>query len=162
MGSEIAEYGDWACDKLLSNMFADRCDPGDGGVVDSLMPQLRCNRLESHPLPNTVRFYTLLAFSGREHIAQALLPGWVILALRDPRNDGQLTIKNGTWPGSTQPGCTNHWGVAIDIAKELNFLADKPEQIRYPHYSLFEASLRYVSEGLRNRGFPQAAKEPSL
>jgi len=164
MGSEIAEYGDWAYDNLLSGMFADRCDPGDGGVLDSLLPQFRRNWLVNHPLPDTVRFYTLLAFAGREHIARALLPSWEILASSDPRNDGQLTIEDGTWPGSTLLGYANadHWGVAIDIEKELNFLADRPEHMRYPRSPLFEAALRYVSEDLRNRGFPQAAKEPAL
>jgi len=164
MGSEVAEYGDWAYDNLLSDMFAGRCDPGDGGVLDSLLPQVRRDWLDSHPLPDTVRFYTLLAFAGREHIARALLPSWEILASSDSRNDGQLTIEEGTWPGSTLLGYANadHWGVAIDIEKELNFLADRPEDTGYPRGPLFEAALRYVSEDLRNRGFPQAAQESAL
>jgi hypothetical protein len=153
LGSEVADQGDWAYDTFLTGIFADRCDPGDGGVLDSLLPQVRRDWLERHPLPDTVRFYTLLAFATREHIARALWPSWEILAASDPRNDGQLTISEGTWPGSTLLGYANadHWGVAIDIEEELDFLADRPDNIRYPRGALFEAALRYVSEDLRNR-----------
>lgn len=154
LGSEVAEQGDWTYDTFLSGMFADRCDPGDGGVLDSLLPQVRRDWLERNPLPGTVRFYTLVAFATREHIARALWPSWEILAATDSRNDGQLTISEGTWPGSTLLGYANadHWGVAIDIEEELDFLADRPDDIPYPRGSLFEAALRYVSEDLQNRG----------
>jgi pimeloyl-ACP methyl ester carboxylesterase len=159
MGSEIAEYGYWAYDTFFADTFAKRCDPGDGGVLDSLLPQVRRDWLDSHPLPSTVRFYSLLAFSTREHIARALMPNWRILASSDPRNDGQLTIAEGTWPGSTLLGYANadHWGVAIDIEEELSFLAGRPDDTRYPRGALFEAALRYVSEDLRNRRTAQAS-----
>ena len=69
MGSEIAAYGEWAYDTFFTGSFAGRCDPGDGGVLDSLQSQVRRDWLESHPLPETVRFYTLLAFADREQLA---------------------------------------------------------------------------------------------
>jgi len=163
LGSEVAEQGNWAYDTFLTGIFADRCDPGDGGVLDSLLPLVRRDWLKSHPLPDTVRFYTLLAFATREHIARALWPSWEILAASDPRNDGQLTISEGTWPGSTLLGYANadHWGVAIDIEEELDFLADRPDDTRYPRGALFEAVLRYVSEDLLNHSTVLPAREAS-
>ncbi len=150
-GSEVAQRGAWAYDTFLAGVFAGRCDPGDGGVVDSLMPGVRQDWLARNPLPDSVRFYTLLAFASREHIARVLLPSWQILAPLDPRNDGQLTLGEGTVPGSTLLGYANadHWGIAIDIENELSFLAGRPDDTPFPRSLLFEAALRYVSEDLR-------------
>lgn len=158
-GSEVAEKGEWAYDTFLSGVFADRCDPGDGGVVDSLLPQARREWLARNPLPENVRFYSLLAFTTREHIARALLPSWKILAPVDLRNDGQLTIGEGTLPGSTLLAYANsdHWGIAIDIEEELSFLAGRADDTPFPRSVLFEAAIRYVSEDLRQAQVPLVA-----
>ena len=151
-GSELAERGAWVYDSLLAGALPDRCDPGDGGVVDSLLPRVRRDWLARNPLPQAVRYYSLLAFTTREHLSRALLPTWEILASIDPRNDGQLTIGEGIAPGSTLLGYANsdHWGIAIDIEEELSFLADRPDDTPFPRSILFEAVLRYVSEDLRH------------
>lgn len=153
-GSEAAADGDWAYDTFFADTFAERCDPGDGGVLDSLLPQTRRDWLRQHPLPDNVRFYTLVGFTTREHIARALLPTWEILASSDLRNDGQLTIADGTWPGSTLLGYVNsdHWGIAIEIEEELSFLAARPDDRLYPRGVLFEAVLRYVAADLQEAG----------
>ena len=153
MGSEIAAYGEWAYDSFFADSFASHCDPGDGGVLDSLQSQVRRDWLENHLLPETVRFYTLLAFADRKDMARALRPAWEILASSDPRNDGQVTIREGTWPNSTLLGYANadHWGVATEIEEEFDFLASRPDDIPDPRGVLFEAALRFVSEDLRDR-----------
>ncbi len=150
-GSEVAKQGLWAYDTFLSGTFAQRCDPGDGGVLDSLLPETRLEWLLQHPLPDTVRFYSLVAFTTREHLARGLMPTWEILASSDLRNDGQLTITDGIWPGSTLLGYVNsdHWGLAIAIEEELSFIAARPDDRLYPRGLLFEAALRYVAEDLR-------------
>ncbi|MEP4485121.1 MAG: hypothetical protein ABJ013_05805 [Halioglobus sp.] len=164
MGSEIAAYGDWAYDTFFSDSFADRCAPGDGGVLDSLQPQVRRDWLETHQLPDTVRYYTLLAFADREHIARALLPTWEILESKDPRNDGQVTLLEGTWPNSTLLGYANadHWSIATEIEKEFDFLASRHDVTPYPRGVLFEAALRYVSDDLRNHVAPRASQDTAL
>lgn len=160
LGSEVAERGDWAYNTFLSGAFPGRCDPGDGGVVDSLLPAVRRDWLAQNPLPGDVRFYTLLAFATREHIARALMPTWRILAKFDLRNDGQLTLEDGTLPGSTLLGYANsdHWGLAIDIEDELSYWAARPDDRPFPRGPLFEAALRYVSGDLRRSGM-QAGDE---
>ena len=161
LGSKVAEDGQWVYDTLLTQAFRGRCDPGDGGVVDSLLPQTRQEWLSRNPLPAGVRYYSLLAFAVREHIATALLPSWQVLASADRRNDGQLTITDGTLPGSTLLGYANsdHWGVAINIEQELSFLAGRPDETPYPRSVLLEAALRYVSEDLRRGVEPPGTAE---
>ncbi|MEP6390778.1 MAG: hypothetical protein ABJ056_12720 [Halioglobus sp.] len=164
MGSEIAAYGDWTYNTFFTDSFADRCPPGDGGVLDSLQPQVRRAWLSSHKLPGTVRYYTLLAFADRDHIARALLPTWDILASKDPRNDGQVTLSEGTWPNSTLLGYANadHWSIATEIETEFEFLASRHDVTPYPRGVLFEAALRYVSEDLRNHETPKASQDIAL
>jgi pimeloyl-ACP methyl ester carboxylesterase len=153
-GSQLAERGDWAYDTFLQHAFSGRCDPGDGGVLDSLLPEGRQQWLAAHPLPEHIRYYSLLAFATGEHMARALGPSWKILAATDPRNDGQITIAEGVLPGSTLLGYANtdHWGVAINIEEELSFLAGRADETPYPRGALFEALVRYVSDDLRSLG----------
>ncbi len=149
-GSQVAAQGAWAYDIFLSQAFSGRCDTGDGGVVDSLLPDVRRQWLVDHPLPRHPRYYSLLAFTTREHLARGLELSWRILADIDPRNDGQVAIEEGVIPGSTLLGYANsdHWGVAIDIERELEFFAAREDPTPYPRSALFEALLRYVSEDL--------------
>jgi hypothetical protein len=172
-GSEAARRGAWLYDALLANRFAGMCEPGDGGVVDSLVPEYRQAWLGEHDLPQHVRYYTLSAFTTREHMARGLVPTYRLLARLDPRNDGQVTLEEGLLPGSTLLGYANadHWSLAIDIEEELEFFASRPDKRRFPREVLFEALLRFVSNDLedgdgnsrpytpstRSRGIPEAS-----
>ena len=163
-GSQLAQRGDWTYDTFLQQAFSGRCDPGDGGVLDSLLPEVRQQWLAKHPLPGNIRFYSLLAFTTSEHIARALGPSWEILAATDPRNDGQITIAEGILPGSTLLGYANtdHWGIAIDIEEELSFMARRDDETPYPRSTMFEALIRYVSDDLREQGGAVAKGTPGL
>jgi len=147
LGSEVARKGAWVYDTFLSHAFAGRCDPGDGGVIDSLQPGMRQQWLAEHPLPDTVQYYSLLAFTTREHLARGLKASWDMLAEVDRRNDGQVAPAEGIIPGATLLGFANadHWGVAIDIEEELTFLAHRPDPTPFPRDVLLEAILRLVS-----------------
>lgn len=158
-GSLAAERGAWVYDTLLAGAFSGRCDPGDGGVVDSLRPEYRQEWLAAHDLPQHIRFYTVSAFTTREHMARALAPTWRLLAASDRRNDGQVTLEEGLLPGSTLLAYANadHWSLAIDIEEELEFFAAREDQRRYPRSVLFESILRYVSRDLGAGGTPTGA-----
>ena len=161
-GSQLAQRGDWAYDTFFRHAFSGRCDPGDGGVLDSLLPDARQKWLETHPLPDNIRYYSLLAFTTSDHIARALRPAWEMLAEADPRNDGQITIAEGVLPGSTLLGYANtdHWGVAIDIEEELSFLAGRDDTTPFPRSLMFEALIRYVSDDLNAQGSAAGAQAP--
>ncbi len=163
-GSEAARRGAWLYDTLLANRFAGMCDPGDGGVVDSLKPQYLEAWLDDHELPEHVRYYTLSAFTTREHMARGLVPTYRTLARLDPRNDGQVTLEEGLVPGSVLLGYANtdHWGLAIDIEDELEFFAARPDQRRFPREVLFEALLRFVSGDFDHAGSARQSQSDAV
>ena len=149
-GSRVADRGAWLYDTFLQRSFAGRCDPGDGGVVDSLRVETRQAWLAEHGLPDGVRYYSLAAFTTREHIARALMPSWRILAREDVRNDGQVAVSEALLPGSTLLAFVNadHWDLAIDIEDELKMLAKRRDGREFPHGLLFEAIVRHVASDL--------------
>jgi hypothetical protein len=153
-GSQLAERGAWIYDHLLSGAFANRCDPGDGGIADSMRPDVRREWLATHPLPPGVAYFSVAAFTTRAHLAWALRPSWRLLAAGDRRNDGQVLPGDALVPGSTLLGYPNadHWGLAIAIERELPRLMKRPEGNVVPQPVLLEAILRQVSETLAAGG----------
>jgi hypothetical protein len=153
-GTPLAARGAWFYDHLLSDAFAGRCDPGDGGLADSLLPDVRREWLATHPLPSGVAYFSLAAFTTRAHLAWALRPSWRLLAATDPRNDGQVIPGDAVIPGSTLLGYPNadHWSLAIAIERELPRLMSRPEGSVVPQPVLLEAILRQVSEALAAGG----------
>ena len=150
LGSPLAERGAWLYDHLLSEAFATRCDPGDGGLADSMVPDTRREWLDRHPPPAHVAYFSLAAFTTRAHLASSLRPSWRLLAGTDPRNDGQVLPGDAVIPGSVLLGYANadHWGLAITIEDELPHLAARPDGRVLPQSALLEAILRQVSETL--------------
>ena len=150
LGSPLADLGDWAYEHLFSGTFEQRCDPGDRGVVASLVPETRKRWLASHSLPSHVRYLSLAAFTTRDHMAAGLVPTWEILAGTDKRNDGQVLIGDAVIPGSDLLGYANadHWGVALTIESALPHIAARPEPRPFPQGRLLEAIVLYASEAL--------------
>ena len=150
LGSPVADLGEWAYENLFSGAFEERCDPGDAGVVASLVPERRKQWILDNPLPSHVRYLSLAAFTTRPHLARGLLPSWEILANTDTRNDGQVLIGDAVIPGSDLLGYANadHWGIALTIEEALPHIAARPDPAPYPRDSLLEAVFLYVSEVL--------------
>ena len=153
MGTPLAEKGEWVYRKALADTFATRCDPGDGGVLESLDPTARRQWLADHPLPRHVAYFSLAAFTTREHLAHGLLPFWKMLAPFDPRNDGQVLIGDALIPGATLLGYANadHWSVALRIENELPHLAARSSGYQFPQDDLLEALVLFTAEALEAR-----------
>ncbi|MFO1394048.1 MAG: hypothetical protein U1F09_09840 [Steroidobacteraceae bacterium] len=134
----------------FSDSFASVCDPGDGGVIASLVPDVRRQWLEAHPLPAHVRYYSIAAFPTRKHLARGLELSWQLLAPLDTRNDGQVLVGDAMIPGSTLLGYVNsdHWDVAIAVERQMPFFSGRPDARHFPRVALFDAILRYVGETL--------------
>lgn len=149
-GSPLAEKADWWYRKVFAKSFGSFCDPGDAGVVTSLLPAERRQWLADHPLPPNVRYYSLAAFTTRENLSRALVPTWRMLADHDRRNDGQVLPADAYIPGSTLLGYVNadHWDVAVDLHKQLPWMSARPNRRVFPREALFEAILAYISESL--------------
>jgi hypothetical protein len=153
-GSPLAERGAWLYDHLLAQSFAHRCDPGDGGLADSLLPAVRREWLAAHPPPSGVAYFSVAAFTTRPHLARALRPSWRLLAGTDPRNDGQVLPGDALIPGSMLLGYANadHWGLAITVERELPHLVSRPGGNVLSQSTLLESILRQVSEALAAPG----------
>ena len=149
-GSPLAETADGWYRHLFRDSFAGLCDPGDGGVIASLLPAARREWLETHRLPEQVRFYSIAAFPTRRHLARGLELSWQLLAPTDPRNDGQVLIGDALIPGSTLLGYANadHWDIAIAVERQMPVFSGRPSDRQFPRDALFEAMLRYVGETL--------------
>lgn len=149
-GSHLAARAEWWYDRLFAESFAEVCQPGDGLVIKSLVPETRRKWLEEHPLPAHVAYFSLAAFTTEEHMSRGLAVPWRILSADDRRNDGQLLVGDAVIPGSTLLGYANadHWDVALSLERQMPHLSARESPRQFPRSALLEATLRYVSEVL--------------
>lgn len=149
LGSPAADAGQGLY-SVFARSFAGRCDPGDGGVLDSLAPAARQRWLEAHPLPADVAYFSLAALPTRDRIARGARPSWRYLATHDRWNDGQVTAATAAIPGGTLLGYANadHWGVALNIEISQPLLGARKDSTPFPREALLEALLLYVGERL--------------
>lgn len=155
-GSPLATNADWWYRTLFAESFSKMCDPGDGLVISSLLPDTRRQWLEEHPLPGHIAYFSLMGFTTDEHMSLGLKPSWRLLARYDPRNDGQVLAEDAVIPGSTLLGYANadHWDIAIAVERQMPHLSGRKSSRQYPRAALLDATLRYVSESLDSVGHP--------
>jgi len=157
-GTPLADLAEPAYAALVAKMPHGKCPPGDGEVMSSLTPEVATQWLEANPLPAGVRFYSLAAFTTREHVARALVPFWKHLGGTDVRNDGQVVATDAVIPGSTLLGYANadHWGVAQAIETEHPVLAARQDPALFPLEQLFVAMVAFIADDLARdaRGGP--------
>ena len=149
-GSPLADFFDGPYHLLFSHLPMNLCGEGDSGVVRSLRTDLRRQWLEKNALPGNVRYYSLAAFTTRDRLARSLVPSWEMLLGHGDRNDGQLLPADAIIPGSTVLGYLNadHWAVAMEIEKELEFWAHRKFTPAFPHAALLQAILDQVGADL--------------
>jgi pimeloyl-ACP methyl ester carboxylesterase len=149
-GTPLADLAEPAYAALVAKMPYEKCPPGDGEVMASLRPEAASGWLAANPLPAGVRFYSLAAFTTREHVARALVPFWKHLGGNDVRNDGQVVATDAVIPGSTLLGYANadHWGVAQTIEIEHPVLAARQDPAVFPLEQLFVAMVAFIADDL--------------
>jgi hypothetical protein len=145
-GSPLAELADAAYGTLVAGLPYDKCPPGDGQVIGSLTPVRATQWLASSPLPSGVHFYSIVAFTTREHVGRALVPSWRQLARTDPYNDGQVVVADAVIPGSTLLGYLNadHWAIAQQLEDSYPHLVARPDSTPFPREQLFMAIVDFV------------------
>jgi NAD(P)-dependent dehydrogenase (short-subunit alcohol dehydrogenase family) len=145
-GSPLAEVADAAYSRLVAGLPHDRCPPGDGQVIRSLTPEVATGWLTSNPLPTGVRYYSIAAFTTRDHMSRALVPSWRRLGETDPHNDGQVAAADAVIPGSTLLGHANsdHWAIAQMIEVSHPHLVARPDPTPFPREQLFMAIVQFV------------------
>jgi hypothetical protein len=150
-GSPLADQIDRPYQELLKKVPLPQCPPGVGDPIESLKRSTRLPWLSRNRLPESVKYFSLAAFAGRDDISVILQSSYDRLALIDPRNDSQVIFYDAIIPGSTLLGFVkaDHWAVAMPFSQDAPQLSpgliDKNE---FPREVLLEAMIRFVEEKL--------------
>lgn len=150
-GSPIADVVPDSLAAMAERIALSGCAKGEGvEAVDSLRRATRLAWLADHPLPKTVRYYSLAAFARPENISTILKPFFRILSQTEPLNDSLVVASDAIIPGSTLLGYPNgdHLAVAMPFGKKTPFLSTLVNRNHYPRAALLEAAVRYVEEDL--------------
>jgi hypothetical protein len=149
-GTPLAQVAAPTYATLGAKMPHEKCPPGDGEVIASLTPAAATQWLAANPLPYGVRFYSLAAFTTREHVGRALAPFWKHLGGAAVRNDGQVVATDAVIPGSTLLGYANadHWGIAQTIETDHPVLVARPDPSLFPLEHLFVTMVAFVANDL--------------
>jgi hypothetical protein len=155
-GSPLADELPEFLIKLGHELPLSSCPPGEGSeAVDSLRRNVRLSWLAAHPLPKSVRYYSLAAFTSRENTSRLLRPYYDLLSRTDPVNDSMVICSDAIIPGSVLLGYPNadHFAVAMPLDRQAwPLLAAVIDKSEYPRAALLEAAVRYVEEDLAETG----------
>jgi len=127
------------------------CDRGDGGAVASLRPDVRRRWMTENPLPQELRYYSLVTLPTPERVSRIIQKSYRDLGKIDWRNDSQVIYYDQILPGSTLVGFLNadHWAIAIPVNRSHPAIARSfADQNDYPREALLEALLRFIEEDL--------------
>jgi hypothetical protein len=136
---------------LLKHIPGSECTEGDGHAVEALRPAVRRQWLQDNPLPDSIRYYSLVTLPHPDQISSILKSTNKKLNAIDSRNDSQVIFYDQVIPGSTLLGYLNadHWAIAVPVAEEHPFIGrhfvDKNE---YPREAILEALLRFIEEDM--------------
>jgi pimeloyl-ACP methyl ester carboxylesterase len=136
---------------LLSKVPRSKCDEGDGGAMQDLHPDIRRQWLEENPLPEHIRYYSVVTFPSPDRVSIGLKSSWKDLGKVDARNDSQVIFYDQVIPHSTLVAFPNadHWAMAVPVARQHTFASSTfVNKNDYPREAFLEATLRYVEEDL--------------
>lgn len=153
-GSPLANAATQSMLNLLQYFPEAECEPGDEGGLDSLKPDVRKNWLAGHPLPASIRYYSLVTYPDHEHISSILQGSYNKLSQVDSRNDSQMIYYDQVIPGGVLLGYLNadHWAVAVPINRTHPFISSMfADKNAFPREVLLEAIVRFVEEDLSRR-----------
>jgi hypothetical protein len=158
-GSPLAESATQGQADLFRHFPKSDCGPGDGGAVESLRPDVRKTWLAEHPLPASIRYYSLVTLPRRESISNVLSHSWRKLAKIDPRNDSQMLYVDQFIPGSTLLAMldADHWAAALPIARAHRVVGTLfVDKNAFPREALLEAVMRFIEGDLDRTRNPSA------
>ena len=154
-GSPLADDAHQGQANMMVHWPKARCDPGDGGAVESLRTDVRRKWLADNRLPPGIRYYSVVTLPDRDRISSIITPTYRKLARIDPRNDSQMIYSDQIIPGSTLVGFLNadHWAVAVPIDRAHGVIGSTfVNHNDYPREALLESLLRYVEEDVGAAG----------
>ena len=150
-GTTLADKFADTYENWFKNTPIKACEPGDGGVLKSLKRSVQFPWLAVNPLPQNVRYFSIVAFTHRENVQPGLLFTYDLLRNIDPRNDGQVIFYDQIIPGASLFGYINldHWAIAVPV-KEKTASSAWEAAATHPHVRalLFEAMILFLVEKL--------------
>jgi len=150
-GSPLANKAKESDLNLLKHIPESECTGGDGKAVESLRPAVRRAWLHDNPLPESLRYYSLVTYPDPDNVSSILKTTYKDLARIDSRNDSQVIFYDQVIPGSTLMGYLNadHWAIAVPIAESHPFIGRHfVNRNEYPREATAEAVMRFIEEDL--------------
>lgn len=151
-GSPLANDATQSQANLLSWWPGSKCEKGsDDGAVNSLRTTVRKQWLADNPLPQNIRYYSIITYPDPERVSWGLRNGYKALSGVDARNDTQVLIYDQMIPGSTLVAYANadHWAIAVPVARTHEFIGSTlVNKNDYPREAFLEALLRFLEENL--------------
>ena len=148
-GSRLAERPGLIFDYQVQDLLSRDCEPGDDMALYDLRPAVSMSWLADNPLPDSVLYFSIAAFTNRDNINTILKTGHALLSIYDSRNDGLLLISDQIIPGGTLLGYVNadHLSVALPLENK-NYLISSTSQApqKFPRKALLRAVLGYLAE----------------
>ena len=161
-GSPLADDATQGQANMLTHVPGSACDEGDNGAVASLRTAVRQQWLADNPLPQQIRYYSVVTYPEPDRISWGLRNGYRILGGVDPRNDTQVLIPDQMIPDSTLVAFVNadHWAIAVPVAREHEFIGSTlVNRNDYPREAFLEAMLRYLEEDLAGGSNMEGVRE---
>jgi pimeloyl-ACP methyl ester carboxylesterase len=127
------------------------CERGDNLALQSLTRRQRQGWLARHPLPRSIRYFSIGAITDREGTSAILRSSYDDLAVVDPRNDSQVIFSDTIIPRGTLLGFvkSDHWAIAMPFSHDLPLVAATLiDRNQFPREVLLEAVVRFVEESL--------------
>jgi hypothetical protein len=150
-GTPIADKFADIYENWFKKISIKECAPGDGGVLESLERSVQFSWMAANPLPQNVRYFSIVTFTNRENAQAGQLFTYNLLRRIDPRNDGQVIFYDQVIPGSSLLAYTNldHWAVALPVKEKMSSHAiEAASNDPYVRDMLFEAMILFLAEKL--------------
>ena len=152
-GSPLANTTTQSMVNLFQHFPEAECELGDEGALDSLKPEVRKKWLADHPLPESIRYYSVVTYPDEAHLSSLLKSSYRKLSQADSRNDSQVIFYDQVIPGSVLLGYLNadHWAAAVPLNRTQSFLVSSfVNKNAFPREVLAEAVVRFVEEDLNS------------
>jgi hypothetical protein len=120
---------------------------GDGHAIKDLSYPVRKLWMESHPLPQSIRYASVVAIPSEDRVSNVLKPSWLKLNTIDRNNDSQMIARDALLPGSELLAVVNadHWAIALPFHERApwltRWLIDKN---KFPRQALLRAIIDYL------------------
>jgi len=147
MGTPIADHVERLFETVSPAVQPLDCSPSDAQEMSSLTRRERVAWLSANPLPEGIRYYSVITHASASEVSLALRPMHSLLSAFDRRNDGQLLASDMFLPGSILLAETraDHWDVALPRTRHPSPLWRALGSGRdYPREALFRALVQWV------------------